>query len=244
MSEHDELESLVAAWVLGAVDSSDADGIRAHIAGCAECQATESRLGAAAAALAVAVDEMTPPASLRARILSAASEAQPASHAPEPARIIPLPRRRPAVTRQRWARYLAVAVGVLVLVGGLLVVQRLNGGPVPPPPSNQATFTLAGHEGFSGAGAKVTDLKADGIAVVDFSGLPALPAGKVYELWLITPSGHADPAGVFAPDSAGHKVIVVDRSLAGYKLMAVTVEAGPDGVLSPTQQPQIYGTVA
>ena len=68
--------------------------------------------------------------------------------------------------------------------------------------------------------------------------------GSVYELWLITPGGKADPAGVFVPDASGGKVVVVGQSLAGYNLMAVTVEAGPDGVGSPTQQPEIYGTVA
>jgi len=35
----------------------------------------------------------------------------------------------------------------------------------------------------------------------------------------------------------------VRKSLAGYSLMAVTIEAGPSGVSAPTQQPQIYGTV-
>jgi anti-sigma-K factor RskA len=244
MAEHQELGMSVAAWVLGAVDPSDAEGVRAHIAGCAECQADEVRLGPAAAAMALAVDEVAPPAALRTRILAAASE--PRRERPEAgsARVVALPRRRSVARRRRWAPYLAAAVAVLVLVSGLFFVQRLNGGPVPPPPPNQATFSLAGHGTLAGVAAEVTDLKSQGIAVADFTGLPDLPPGKVYELWLITPGGRADPAGVFVPDSAGHKAIVVDRSLAGYKVMAVTVETGPDGVQSPTQQPQIYGSIA
>src|SRR5947208_969966 len=38
--------------------------------------------------------------------------------------------------------------------------------------------------------------------------------------------------------------MVVDGSLTGYGLMAVTVEDAPSGTTSPTQQPQIYGNLA
>jgi anti-sigma-K factor RskA len=96
---------------------------------------------------------------------------------------------------------------------------------------------------MSGATATVVDLKSDGLAIVTFAGLPDLPPTKVYEVWLITPSGRADPEGVFVPDANGGKVVVVDHALTGYRLMAVTVEAGPAGVKSPSQQPLIYGTV-
>jgi anti-sigma-K factor RskA len=133
---------------------------------------------------------------------------------------------------------LAAAVAVALLAGGL--VGRLT---TPPPPAAVARFNLAGHASMQGVTAGVVDLKREGLAVVTFSHLPAPPAGMVYELWLITPGGRADPAGVFAPDAAGARSVVVDRSLAGYSLMAVTVETGPDGALSPSQAPQIYGNI-
>ena len=109
--------------------------------------------------------------------------------------------------------------------------------------SGPTVFAMAGHGSLQGAAAKVTDLKADRIAVVEFNGMPGLPPGKVYELWLITSDGRADAAGVFVPDSSGHTVVVVDRSLQGYSVMAVTVEAGPSGVSSPTQQPAMTGNI-
>jgi hypothetical protein len=37
--------------------------------------------------------------------------------------------------------------------------------------------------------------------------------------------------------------VVVDRSLEGYSVMAVTVETGPSGVSSPTQQPAMTGNI-
>ena len=37
---------------------------------------------------------------------------------------------------------------------------------------------------------------------------------------------------------------LVDRALAGYAVMAVTNEPGPDGSQAPTQQPQLFGSIA
>ena len=111
-------------------------------------------------------------------------------------------------------------------------------------PSQVARYTLTGHGDLAGAGATVINLKDDGVALVDFNGLPQLRAGEVYELWLIPSSGRPDPALVFVPDSHGSKFVLVNSSLAGYTQMAITVEKGPDGAPAPTQQPQLYGSLA
>lgn len=174
-------------------------------------------------ALALGVPPIEPPPALRGRILAAAAETD---------EVVRLRRRRLPVS-------LVAAAVVLISVAAFLLGQSLHAGPTTPP-----TFALSGHGTLAGASAKVTDLTADHVAVVEFNGLPAAPAGKVYELWLITPGGRADPAGVFTPDSSGHTVVVVDRSLEGYSVMAVTVEQGPAGVSSPTQQPEMSGNIA
>jgi anti-sigma-K factor RskA len=175
------------------------------------------------AAIGLAVEPLTPPAGLRERILSAA----------EPRIPVPIQRRR-----LPWS--LLAAAMVLISVAAFLLGQTLHREGV----SGPTVFAMAGHGTLQGAAAKVTDLKADRIAVVEFNGMPPPPAGKVYELWLITADGRADAAGVFVPDSSGHTVVVVDRSLEGYSVMAVTVETGPSGVSSPTQQPAMTGNIA
>lgn len=174
-------------------------------------------------ALALGLQPLAPPADLRGRILAAAAE---------PAAVVRLPRRRLPFT-------LVAAAMVLISVAAFLLGQSLHPGQTTPP-----TFAMTGHGTLAGASAKVTNLTADHVAVVEFNGLPAAPAGKVYELWLITPGGRADAAGVFIPDSSGHTVVVVDHSLQGYSVMAVTVEEGPAGVGSPTQQPEMTGNIA
>jgi len=184
-------------------------------------------------ALALGVDPVPPPSGLRERILAAAAEAA----REEPGGLVPLPRN--AIGRRIPVGAVAAAVAIALLAG--LLIGRTT---TPEPPPAVAHFTISGHGAFQAVTAKVVDLKSEGVALVTFDNLPAPPPGQVYELWLITPGGKADPAGVFVPDAGGGKVVVVGQSLAGYKLMAVTVEAGPDGVGSPTQQPQIYGTVA
>ena len=175
-------------------------------------------------ARALGVEPVSPPPGLRARILSAAS--------------MPAPRRAPIGWPRVPLTAMAAAVAIALLAG--LLIGRTT---APPPMPSVAHFTVSGHGPFQGVSAKVVDLKADGVALVTFEGVPAAPADKVYELWLITPGGKAVRAGVFTPDATGSAVVVVDQSLDGFKLMAVTVEGRP-GVDAPTQQPQIYGTVA
>jgi len=46
------------------------------------------------------------------------------------------------------------------------------------------------------------------------------------------------------PDAGGGKVVLVNRALAGYAVMAVTNEPAPDGSSQPSQQPRLYGNVA
>jgi anti-sigma-K factor RskA len=247
MSDHEELESLVAAWVLGAVEADETNAVRTHIEGCAICREATSRLGRAVGMMPLDVEEVEPPARLRERILASAAASRGGAVAPVrlPARAKD---RRPAAkpvvpSRSRgWVPgYAAAALVVLALAVGL-VAGDLVGREAPPAPV-AVRSTLVGHDAMAGAKASVIDLRSDDVALVDFTDLPSLETGKVYEVWLITASGHADPAGVFVPDVSGSKVVLVAKALTGYTVMAVTTEAGPAGTLQPTQQPQLYGNL-
>jgi anti-sigma-K factor RskA len=249
MSDHEELESSVAAWVLGALDAGEAEAIRVHVEGCASCQEAAGRLRRVVGALPLAVEEATPPPRLRERILTAAATSTRTSQPPvaAPVRRAPKVASRPSLVAragQRIPLYAVAAVAVLALLAGALVGESVR-GTQPPPVSSQVTrFTLAGHAGMTGAQATVIDLRSDGLALVDFRGLPSIAAGRVYEVWLIRSGASPEPAAVFVPDSNGSKVVLVNRSLAGYTVMAVTDEPGPDGSPAPTEQPQLYGNVA
>src|SRR6266404_1425610 len=248
MSDHEELESTVAAWVLGALDPGEAESMRVHVEGCATCSQTAARLRRAVVALPLEVEEVSPPARLRERVLVAAAAARASSLPTAPARkrAGPVPGRwKPATTFQfgRLAAFAAAATVLLALLAGLFVGGLLGRGSVSAPPAQVARFTLVGHGALPAAHGTVIDLKSDGVTLVDFSGLPALDKGKVYEVWLITRGGHPDSAAVFVPDSNGSRVVLVNMPLKGYSQMAVTAEDGPDGSIAPTQQPQLYGAL-
>jgi anti-sigma-K factor RskA len=253
MSDHEELEMSLAAWVLGAVTADEADEMRLHIEGCPSCRQATARMERARGALPLAVDEVVPPARLRERVLTAAAATRTSARsagtviAPAPRRTEP---RRPKVTpmpaapRSRTAVFAAAAAVLLALLVGVVAGDLLGRSAVPPPAAAVARYTILGSQELAGAKASVIDLKSDGVALVDFTGLPPVPSGKVYEVWLITPGGRADPAAVFVPDSNGSKVVVVNQSLRGYSLMAVTREVGPSGTTAPTEQPQMAGKLA
>lgn len=240
MSDHQELEDLVAPWVLGALEPDQAEVVRAHVEGCATCREVADRLRRVVGALPLAVEEVTPPPRLRERVLAAAGSAPTEASTARVRRPARLPVR---ALPPRIPMYAAAAIVLIALLAGTVVGLALR---TPPPPASSQVirFTLAGHGDMSGAQASVIDLRSDGLALVDFRGLPPPGGGRVYEVWLIRNGSSPDPVAVFVPDSNGAKVVVVDRSLAGYSVMAVTDEPGPDGSAAPTQQPQLYGNVA
>jgi anti-sigma-K factor RskA len=248
MSDHEELESTVAAWVLGALDADEAASVRVHVEGCATCQQTAARLRRAAAALPLEVEEISPPDRLRERVYVAAASARASTVPNAPARKRVVPARggwKPAASIQfgRLQVVLAVATVVLALLIGLSAGDVIGRNSVPPAAAQVARYQLVGHGTLAGARGTVVNLKVEGVAFVDFNGLPPVAKGKVYELWLITPGGHPDSAAVFVPDSNGSKVVLVGLPLNGYSQMAVTSEDAPSGSPAPSQQPELYGNV-
>lgn len=242
MTEHEQIENAVAAQILGSAEPAESDMVRAHLEGCASCRQLAQRLTRAVSALPLANDEVAPPARLRERILAAAA-ASPRSAA-APARVIPIGAarwRRPSLSPLAAA---AAAAAVAVLVGTGLGVGLGHSLQAPAAPVAQVGhYQLTGHGQMLGARASVVALNSDGITLIDFKSLPALPTGRVYELWLIGPGAKPVPGGVFAPDQDGSKVLVLSRGLNEVKTLAVTVEAGPYGATAPSQQPELAGSV-
>ena len=236
---HDELEAMVAPWVLGALDDAEAARVRVHVEGCAECREIAARLRRVAGVLPLTVDEVAPPPRLRERVLAAA-KASSREIAPRATPVRRPPPRRIATPRMPALALAAVAL-VALLIGVLIGDVTLHSQQ---PGQEVARFTLTGHGDMTAASASVVDLKADGVALVNFRGLPAAGANRLYEVWLVPAKGDPVPVAVFVPDSRGAGVVVVDRSLSGYSVMAVTNEPAPDGSPAPTQQPQLYGNVA
>jgi anti-sigma-K factor RskA len=249
MSDHEELESTVAAWVLGALEPDEAAGVRVHVDGCASCQQTAARMRRAAAALPLEVEEISPPARLRERVYTAAAAARASTVPSAPARKRVVPARggwKPAATIPfgRLPALVAAATVVLALLIGLAAGELVGRNSVPAAVVQVTRYHLVGQGTLAGARGTVIKLNVEGVALVDFNGLPAPAKGKVYQLWLITPGGHPDSAAVFVPDSNGGKVVLVGLPLTGYSQMAVTAEDAPNGSPTPSQQPELSGPLS
>ncbi len=246
-ADHDEMEDLVAAYVLGACDEAERETVRAHLESCASCRVVERRLAQAVAALPLTAAEVRPPDRLRSRILAAAAAGQaPHADQPPPARILALPsaeeqrperagglmRRNPV----RWAAVAVLGVGLAVLAAWNVMLNRELSAP-------PATYAMVGTGSMAGVSGTVTEYRQNDVALLSLTGMPQPPSGKVYEVWLIDSSGRPAPGGIFTPAADGTASVGIKRLLGDVRTVAVTQEEGPQGARAPSQKPELAGQV-
>jgi anti-sigma-K factor RskA len=237
------MEELVAAYALGSCDQEEREIVEAHLVACPGCRALAARLSQAADTLPLAVEPVRPPARLRARILAGAASGRSPEDDEPPARILTFPvraERPPGAWRRFPLQWAAVAVLAVMLVAlgtwNVVLNQALNAPP--------ARYSMAGTGRLAGASGTLTEFRRQDAAIVSLTGMPELPAGKVYELWLIDASGRPTRAGVFVPSADGTAQVGVDRPLAGVRTVAITREDGPTGVQVPTEKAELAVRIA
>ncbi|MEV7397500.1 anti-sigma factor [Aeromicrobium sp. NPDC092404] len=225
-----DLHSLLAPYVLDALDAEERNRFEAHLSQCPDCSAELGGLQATATRLAEAQSQ-TPPAELRQRLVAAVSS---------------VPQERPIVTalsgrggtlRRRVPQLVAAAALVVGVAGagGYLVehdraaersekiaaMTRVLGAP------DADTKALSFPDG--GTVRLVTSESRDA-AVVVADELPDLDDGKVYQVWLID-GAKAQSQGTF---SRSGDMIMED--LTKVDKVAVTVEPS-GGSEKPTTDP-------
>jgi anti-sigma-K factor RskA len=260
--QHDELHTLTGSYALDALPPDELDEFERHLTHCGSCAAEVRGLRETAARLAQAVAEQ-PPAQMKAQVLAAAERTRqlpPVTserHARTTARSIRSARSARAARSARPARVWIprISVGVAAASVALAVVfgvarsnsqqqlsaikSQLSAAQVH---NQQVDSVLAAGDlrvvsNKTSLGGSVSAIVSPKLArlVVVSSGLPALPAGKVYELWLLGPSV-AQPSGLLTTAEHGRTVPVVASGYAkGYSL-GITVEPA-GGTLKPTTNP-------
>jgi anti-sigma-K factor RskA len=119
---HDELRELSGGYALGILDEPERRAFEAHVSTCASCAAEIRDFTAVASALALDVPQVDPPASLRDRVLRAAT-----SPAPRGAVVDSIAGRRAASEQRRpgrerlFALLSAAAAVIAVALGGYAV---------------------------------------------------------------------------------------------------------------------------
>jgi hypothetical protein len=214
----DDLHELSALYALDALDGDDRVRFEEHLDDCERCRAELNGLRGAAGALAFAVAGPAPPAELRARILDAARA--------EGQNVVPLrPRRSIAVSVAAAVAVAAAAAAVALGVWAASLDHSLAG--------ERAAVRILGdprarHIPLTGVrGALVVAPSGEAALAAD---LPAPPAGKVYEAWVIDTNA-VQRAGTFA----GQRVTLTTRVPAGATVKVTLERAG--GVDLPTSRP-------
>ena len=215
-----DLHSLLAPYVLDALDPDELSQFEAHLEHCPDCRTELGGFRATATRLAEAQSHV-PPAALRQRLISTIASVQ--QERPVVTSISPRGRLRQGVPQM-------VAAAALVLAaagGGGYLVERDRADDqrqqnvamtsvLGAADATTASKTLPG----GGTVRLVTSASRDA-AVVVADGLPPLKDDKVYQVWLVK-SSVPESQGTFSRSGA-----MVMEDLAEADQVAVTVE--PDG---------------
>jgi anti-sigma-K factor RskA len=222
-----DIHALSGAYAVDALDDTERTEFEQHLAVCTDCRAEVASLRETAALLSEAEAE-TPPASLRAGVLSGISQIRPLP--PEsPSLPEPIALDRPAgVRRRRLPQLLAAAAAVVLLAVGAfawhpwqqdrtsLATQILNA-----PDAMRVTTELPG-----GAG-EITLVRSASLkrAVLVAHDVPDAPDGKTYQMWLQQPGEDMVSAGLM-PDADEPTVLMGDAATATAAAVSIEPEAG------------------
>jgi len=221
-----------ASYVLGALDPADRVAFEAHLAGCAECAAEVRALRPVADALGRMTRPQDPRPETRAALLSAVNasrrsagqqfSALPAWLAAAAALVIAAGAAWYAVTTERAAEHDRLVTAVLAA-------------------PDLARIDLAGQAVAPSAAARAYWSRSRGL-VLTASNLPALPAGRTYQLWVLTKDPAPMNAGLLKPDRDGRLTytLVTPVDMPNPVAMAVTLEP-EGGVPAPTGEKYLVG---
>jgi len=219
---HEELELLVSAYALDALEPDEAAAVAEHLEQCEGCRAAFDAALETAALLALHADGAEPPVELRERILTAAratpqeavvaaAPAAPAlAEAPEPA-VAPAAAAPPERRRKRFrevftpSRNFAAAFAIAAgLLGVLYLSERNTNDQLRSERDASAlvgqvlaapgahVVALTGPGGSTGGAVLVSDQHKP-VVVADL--LPA-PPGKIWEVWTIPSDGKPQSAAL------------------------------------------------
>lgn len=236
---HQEIQELIAAYAVHALDEHESATVEQHVESCESCRAELDQFRVTAAALGA--DIAAPPEAVWRRIESSLNDSKN-TRSGDGSHVFPL-----AVTRQRrstarWPAYaIPIAAAVAVLMIGLGAIATLNDDG-----SSESQLAEAAERAISAPGAQqMTMRSADGSlqanAVLLPSGngyvtnvnLPEPPEGRTYQLWVIL--GDTPVSAGLLGRSPGTSTFAAPNGASG---IAITEEAEV-GSVAPTTKPVV-----
>jgi anti-sigma factor RsiW len=237
-----DLHSLTGAYALDALEAgAESERFARHLERCSSCASEVRGFREVATGLAFAATA-TPPPGLRDQVLAAAARTRQlppevSSHARP---------RRARAPRVPWVPWLSGVVATAAVVIAVLfgfsqahTEQELNQARA----QNQAIALVLSSpqvkllsQATTAGGVATVVLAADTHRlVVTTSGLPALPAGKVYQLWLIGQHKIVS-AGLLPSAASGQTAPVLAAGVVSGDKLGLTIEPAP-GRPQPTTTP-------
>jgi len=252
MSVHEQYADDLALHALGALRGEELVVLQKHLQTCGECSRELEQLRGDTALIGVSVTGAHPPDRSRKRLLEAI--------AGEP-RHSPVHTRRPAWGWLGWA----VAAAAIVLAA---IIWRQNAGLQRSlaESSHEQAREMAELQRARRVVAALTSTDAmhvtlvhantppqpqgrtiysphQGTLIFVANNMPALPAQKAYELWLIPMQGAPLPAGVFKPDTHGNVSLIAPPMPNGTQAKAFAITVEPEaGSPAPTSPVMMVGT--
>jgi anti-sigma-K factor RskA len=236
MSKPIEVHTLSGAFALDALTEIERAGFARHLAECEACATEVAEFRETAARLSAAAVE-APSAQLRERVLADVSRTRQATAGRT--------ERAGGADVARWRRRTAAAVAAgVVALGGMATVWVVQQERVDRAQTEAAQIAAVYAAGDATArtvdlpgGGKITVVVSpsehDAVAVM--SNLPAPPAGKVYQLWLIKRTAPTSAAVMAAGQTSGRAVLAIDDA----DTLGVTVE--PEGGSPAPTSPSVVG---
>jgi hypothetical protein len=259
-----DLHALTGAYALDAIDrAAERERFTRHVSGCPSCASEVRGFREVATAMAFAA-ALEPPPAMRAEVLAAVARTR---QLPPEVRTHARPRRSRAwVPWVPWLSGAIATAGIVIAVlfgfAQAHTQQELNSARA----QNQSLAAIAArtmHEldqargqnqvlaavmaaphvrvlsqrSTTGGAAVVLLAAVRHQLIVTTSGLPALPAGKVYQLWLIGPVKVVS-AGLLPAAVSGQTAPVVASDVVHGDKLGLTVEPAP-GTRQPTTTPII-----
>jgi anti-sigma-K factor RskA len=202
-----DVHALTGAYVLDALNADERTGFEVHLDRCPACTTDVAELSEAVSRLGVAATRPVPPR-LKASVLAVVADTRqlpPLVPERELADVVELrPRRRSG----RWRAMLAAAAAALAVTAGAGIAVDQHREVVAARQDNAELMTVLGqpdarttHDQVAGGGqATVVASRRADAAVVVLRGLPDLPKGRTYQLWLMDDRNSARSVGLASAD--------------------------------------------